>query len=112
MPIYMGEAGLYKTEKIGEFEKIVEVSGHPEISGKYYIAGFLSELEPIEIHKYGVVLKNEYISKETFCSKLEKKAKEGSIIIFRLWDAKINDFVPFGTEDDLGFSCKITSKTE
>ncbi len=108
MAIYVTDCGDFSTRIIDGFEISDDGIENPKGFGKYCVIGSISD-EHIQIHKFGVVFENEYISKEHFCKKLDKKIKRDSLLVLRLMDESGKNFIPFGekNEEDLTITAII-----
>ena len=106
MPVYVTEFGEFSTKTIGDIEVVEMENGNWVVPGNYALVGSFVD-ESAFIMKYGVVYKEEYMSKERFCENIRNVPKIGSNLILRLMEENFRNFAPFGTEDDLTITARV-----
>ncbi len=107
MTVYVTDYGDFTTKVVNGFEIFENVAENPMADGIYCVIGSVQD-ELVEIYKFGVVFNREYISKENFCEKINKKVERDSALVFRLMNESANGFAKLGEDnEDLVITKKI-----
>jgi len=106
MTIYVTDHGDFTTKIINGIEVMEDDIENPKAFGKYGVIGSVSD--ECVVMKFGVLFKNEYISKENFCKIIDDKVKIGSMLVSRLMNDDGKNFSPLGKDYfDLAVTKKI-----
>ena len=71
MPVYATDYGDFTTKMVDGFEIYDDADENLKSDGIYCVIGSIDD-ENLQVHKFGVVFKNEYLSKEYFFNKIKK----------------------------------------
>ena len=106
MPKYITEYKEFPSEFIDGFEVVEETDDDFRNKVHYAIVGAV-ENTSLEVHSYGFVYDNEYMSRERFFEKIKKRERVGSFLVLRLFDKENKKLMPIEKEGDLSLTNKI-----
>jgi len=116
MTTYVAYPLKFSTEKRDGGELITEALGNKELVNRYYVVGSIPREingeDPTKVLVHGVIFKGEYIGKQNFLEKIDKRIKKDSFLILKLCDEERKGFTSLETQDDLVITPPITDIQE